>query len=172
MTAPAAFTATFSDWRLIKGRKVVQVVFEIPLELADQAYQALGGMPDPGKSVWCAVARLKAGNGQGRGKNLTEGQIAEAHSDNNSPSASAPRRSFSSLPLPQQAGMLCSDPIFWAFLHEELDCHVVTSPDDAAFVLRARYGIKSRADLGKGIGDDQQFIADREQFMAWKLVSA
>jgi len=36
----------------------VQVVLEVPLEAADQAYTALGGMPDPGKSVWVGVARL------------------------------------------------------------------------------------------------------------------
>jgi len=60
MTA-AAFQATYSDWRLIKGRKCVQVVFEVPVEQADQAYQVLGGMPDPSKSVWCAIARMNSG---------------------------------------------------------------------------------------------------------------
>lgn len=55
----AAFKATYSDWKVVKGRKVVQVVFEMPLETADTAYQVLGGMPSPAAEVWCAVARLE-----------------------------------------------------------------------------------------------------------------
>ena len=58
MTSAAAFQATFSDWKLIKTRKVVQVVLEIPLEGADVAYQALGGMPDPAKEIWVASTSL------------------------------------------------------------------------------------------------------------------
>ena len=58
---PAAFRAVYSDWRLIRTRKVVQVVLELPLEEADRAYSALGGMPRPDAEVWCGVARLKSG---------------------------------------------------------------------------------------------------------------
>jgi hypothetical protein len=53
-----AFRATYSDWKVVKGRKVVQVVLELPLEAADQAYQVLGGMPMAANEIWCAVARL------------------------------------------------------------------------------------------------------------------
>lgn len=58
MTNAAAFRATYADWKLIKTRSVVQVVFEVPLEQADLAYQVIGGMPDPGAERWCAIARL------------------------------------------------------------------------------------------------------------------
>jgi hypothetical protein len=53
-----AFRATYSDWKVVKGRKVIQVVLELPLEAADQAYQVLGGMPMAANEIWCAVARL------------------------------------------------------------------------------------------------------------------
>lgn len=56
--APAAFEATYSDWRVIKGRKVVQIVVELPLEKADHAYKVLGGMPNQGAEAWLAIARL------------------------------------------------------------------------------------------------------------------
>jgi hypothetical protein len=56
--APAAFEANYGDWRLVKGRKVVQIVLEVPMESADHAYKVLGGMPNPGAGVWLAVARL------------------------------------------------------------------------------------------------------------------
>jgi len=54
----SAFRATYSDFRLVRGRKVVQFVFEVPLELAGEAYQVLGGMPNPASEVWCGIARL------------------------------------------------------------------------------------------------------------------
>jgi hypothetical protein len=54
----AAFSASYSDFRIIKGRKVVQVVLELPLEAAGHAWNVLGGVPDPSKETWFAVARL------------------------------------------------------------------------------------------------------------------
>ena len=60
MDKPAAFSASYSDWRVIKGRKVIQVVLEVPLEAADHAYNVLGGMPKFGSEQWFAVARLNS----------------------------------------------------------------------------------------------------------------
>ena len=59
MKPPAAFRASYSDWKLIRTRKIVQIVLEVPVEEADVAYQVLGGMPNPAESFWCAVARLQ-----------------------------------------------------------------------------------------------------------------
>lgn len=56
---PAAFSATYSDLRLIKGRKVVQFVFEVPLEAAEHAMNVLGGMPSPMSEQWFAIARMQ-----------------------------------------------------------------------------------------------------------------
>jgi hypothetical protein len=55
---PAAFSATYSDWRVLKGRKVIQIVLEVPLEAAGHAYNVLGGMPKIGGEEWFAIARL------------------------------------------------------------------------------------------------------------------
>lgn len=55
----AAFSASYSDWRVVKGRKVVQIVLEVPLEAANHAYNVLGGMPNPGEEKWFAIARMK-----------------------------------------------------------------------------------------------------------------
>jgi hypothetical protein len=54
-----AFKATYSDWKLIKTRGVVQVVMEVPLSEADAAYQILGGMPDFSSERWFGIAPLK-----------------------------------------------------------------------------------------------------------------
>jgi hypothetical protein len=68
MTDAAVFQAVYTDWTLIKGRKVVRVGLEIPIEQADLAYQALGGMPNPAESAWVAVARLESGAASSIGK--------------------------------------------------------------------------------------------------------
>ena len=61
MTDKAAFSATYSDWKVVKTRRVVQIVFEVPLEAAGHAYNVLGGMPRFEKEEWFAIARLKHG---------------------------------------------------------------------------------------------------------------
>ena len=59
MENPAAFSATYSDWKVIKTRQVVQIVLEVPLKAADHAYNVLGGMPNFESEKWFGVARLK-----------------------------------------------------------------------------------------------------------------
>src|SRR3954467_8257198 len=56
--SPAAIKATFGDFRLIRSRKVCQLCLEIPIEGADTALAALGGIPQPHSDRWVAVARL------------------------------------------------------------------------------------------------------------------
>lgn len=56
---PAAFSASYSDWKVIKTRRVVQLVFEVPLEAADHAYNVLDGMPSFGSEQWFAIARMQ-----------------------------------------------------------------------------------------------------------------
>jgi hypothetical protein len=58
MTTPAAISATFSEWRMVKSRKVLQLVFELPLEKQGEVLAALG-VPLPDAESWCAIARLK-----------------------------------------------------------------------------------------------------------------
>lgn len=53
-----AFQATFSDFKIVKGRKVCQVVLEVALENADAALKVLGGVPRPDAETWVGVARL------------------------------------------------------------------------------------------------------------------
>lgn len=82
MTA-AATKATFSDFRIVKGRKVAQLVFEVPLEGADAALAALGGLPQPASERWCGIARLteeaaRKPDARGRYQQLSEGEQAVA----------------------------------------------------------------------------------------------
>lgn len=53
----AAIRATFCNIRNIAGRKVVQLIMEIPVEQAGQAYEAFG-WPDAANPKWVAIALL------------------------------------------------------------------------------------------------------------------
>jgi hypothetical protein len=58
MNSPAAFRAGYADWKLVKTRAVVQIVFEVPLEDSDAAYEILGGMPNHANERWFGIAAL------------------------------------------------------------------------------------------------------------------
>lgn len=62
MEAPSAFGAVYCDWRIIKTRGTVQIIFEVPIELEGAAYAALGGMPKQDGSDWFAIARMEKPN--------------------------------------------------------------------------------------------------------------
>lgn len=59
MNDSAAFTAIYADWRIVKTRGTVAIVFEIPIEASGHAYNVLGGMPSFGSDKWFAIARMK-----------------------------------------------------------------------------------------------------------------
>jgi len=62
MDNPSAFGAAYSDWKIIRTRGVIQIVFEVPIEAEGAAYAALGGMPKQDRSDWFAIARMKKPN--------------------------------------------------------------------------------------------------------------
>lgn len=57
MTAPAAIKATYSEWKMVKTRKVLVLSFEVPLEHQAEVMAALG-TPMPDQEIWVAIARL------------------------------------------------------------------------------------------------------------------
>ena len=59
MTAPAAIQGDYVDLRFVKGRKVCQVVIEIPIE-AGESFVAAFGTPNPANGVPVALARIAA----------------------------------------------------------------------------------------------------------------
>ena len=64
--APAAIAGTFTTYKHVPSRGVVQLVIEIPVEAQAAAFAALG-YPEPGKSLHVAVARLDIQNSRGQG---------------------------------------------------------------------------------------------------------
>ncbi len=136
-----AFRATYSDWKLIKTRGVVQVVMEIPLADADAAYDVLGGMPVHGKERWFGIAALKSTAEEARAK-----PRQEVPQDSRPDGA---KRDWRDIPPPQQAGIRCDDPIFAAFLKENYpdEWH---EGQDAAECVRLICAVESRSMLIDG----------------------
>jgi hypothetical protein len=70
----------------------------------------------------------------------------------------------------KQAGIRCSDPIFWAYLREQQ--HVqADNESEAAAAVRFICNVLTRSDLGKpGFGDQRIVWFDIDQkFQAWRL---
>ncbi len=118
-----AFSACYADWKLVKSRKVVQIVLEVAMEDSDAAYKLLGGMPNPAAETWVGVAKL-----------------------NKQPEPQE-RRRWSDLPLSQQAAIRCGEVAFREFC--ALDCEGVKALDTemAANHVREFCGVGSRKDL-------------------------
>ncbi len=155
MTEAAAFRATFCDWRLVKTRGVVQVVFEVPIQDADHAYQALGGMPDYSQERWFGIAALNvAGPGA---------QYPVARGAGGDPGGtSAPRRSVApEKMLAQQAGMACADPRFQEFSGYDNEA-------GAAIFVRNQCYVSSRAEIRPGTEAGDRWEELYQEFLRWR----
>lgn len=93
--------ATYSDWKPIKTRRVIQIIFEVPWEGADAAYQVLR-MPDPGGSEWYSITKHVPNAG------ALSSPVGEA---GRTQQGTAPASR-----LTQLAGMACNEPLFWKYL--------------------------------------------------------
>lgn len=167
----SAFTATFSDWKVIKTRGAVQLVFERPIEKADEAYQVLGGMPIAAQERWCAIARLElqylpapdrksgdSGSDQGKQAGTADDRCSRGRHDPHPTTQPLPsqvpriaegeaeRRSFNELKPSQQAGILCNERAFLKFMSEKFPDHIRDCGSTAAAV-RELCKVNSRADI-------------------------
>lgn len=155
MTAAAAFRATYSDWKLIRTRKVVQVVLEVPVEQADQAYQVLGGMPLSGEETWVAVARL----------DVSAPAAVDKPVQTRRPVAAEKR-------LARQAAICCGDPVFQKFLaeHQMMQDGMMQDGigDPAATAVRMICGVKSRSEIVPGSKAGQAWERLHGKFLIWR----
>lgn len=151
----AAFRAVYADWKLVKTRQTVQIIFEVPLHEADKAYDVLGGMPAPAAERWFGIAAL-----------ATEHAKPQPVVDR--PPAGA-KRDWRDLPPQQQAGIRCDEPTFAAFLKEERkdDWHEAT---DVADCVRLICGVKSRAELSTNHKARVIWTQLESQYQAWKAM--
>ncbi len=149
-----AICASFADFKLIKGRKVCQLVCEVPLEQADAALAALGGLPNPHAERWVGIAPLtKQPQGKPTSGSAPSPSLADAA---DSPAAAPkPERKWDDIPPSQQAGIACASDEFQLWLLGQRfrtpDGGAVTaggpSSEHAASAVRHICGVSSRSDL-------------------------
>jgi hypothetical protein len=120
--------ADFVQLKAIPSRGVVQILFEAPIEDGDEVHRRLGGFPLPGSSRPCAIVTLDP-----------EVLSVKTNRELGPPE----RQSWRKLPFVKQAGILCKDPAFQAWLK-------VDSEDAAAEQVRRICGCKeSRRELDR-----------------------
>lgn len=116
-----AILGTYSDFKLVKTRSVVQVVIEVPVERSKEVTDLLG-MPMPGSEIHIGFARIDVSKMQQEPVKI--GRVGNA----------------------QMAGILCNEGGFRTYLSERMG-REVPDADEAAKVVRLACSVKSRADL-------------------------
>lgn len=149
-----AFRATYSDWKLVKTRAVVQVVMEIPLADADAAYEVLGGMPVHANERWFAIAALRSP------------QEEASRQDEPQADPDGERRNWKDVQPSAQAAMRCDQPIFWGFLREEHKRRI-ENKEDAATAVRRITGVNSRARFNDNHTARVAWHQLESQYVAW-----
>ena len=164
----SAFKATYSDWKLIKTRGVVQVVMEVPLSEADAAYQILGGMPDFSSERWFGIAPLKNPPAEkGSSKPPAEPQVDK---DKHQPAAKR-RQPWETLLPQQQAAMRTHEPAFTEFLKEVYPSEW-RETSDANECLKLICGVASKKDLELKQASRVIWHQLDGEFQAWERLGA
>jgi len=144
----AVIRATFANWRPVPSRKVLQLVFETPIEQQGEVLNRLGP-PDALGSVWCAVAKLS--------EEAAPSQVPQARSSsspsnrNEEPPADAGlKRKWHELSYAEQAGIRVNDPEFRRYLEESLPTVLAELGGDHVELVRHICGVKSRSEIQPG----------------------
>jgi hypothetical protein len=167
MSKPAAFRAAYSDLKVIKTRKCVQIIFEVPTEQFDDAYEVLGGLPNPASERWFAVAAI-----QTQTEFAPVSAAASPQPVPDKPQAGGKRKDWRDLPPSQQAALRCNNATFEAFLKEEHPDDWHEAGADAAECVRLICGVASRSWLDKDHRARVVWKQLDDQFQAWERVGA
>lgn len=139
MADPRVIQATYADWKNVKTRAVVQLVFEVPVEKTEEVLKMLGA-PIPGREKWVAIAVMD--------KSVPVGvQPAPTTADNTQREAG---KRWHEMSRAQQAGILCNDERFQKW------CGGM-GVDDPADYIRRQCGVLSRAHLNEHEGSAAAF---------------
>jgi hypothetical protein len=160
VSEPRVIQADFAGFRVVQGRKVAQLVLEIPIEASDDALLKLGGIPQPGSSRWCAVALLDIKSSPHSVP--VNGEPAEAKLETvpaNSEIAGS-RRKFDELPLVQQVGIRCSDAMFQEFMKAETEA-------EAAAAIRKACAVSSRSLILDGSPAGAIWLQMERHYQSW-----
>jgi hypothetical protein len=160
-----AFRATYSDWKLVKTRGVVQVVMEVPVGESDAAYEILGGMPVHGKERWFGIAAIKSPEEKEDRAKPRQSNPPSPHPDG----AARQKMDWREVQPAAQAAMQCDKPVFWAFLNETRG-YGIDDPTGAAEAVREICSVQSRSELGTNHKARVLWKQLDDEFSAWKAL--
>lgn len=167
MTDDRAILATYSDFRLVKSRKVLQIVMEVPIEQATDALNKLG-FPDPSGSVWCGIVVLDK---QTSRPPLPDATTAAPQSGEETAAPSKPRRPFHEMPLSAQAGMRRKEPLFWQYLRDNRGFDV-DGEDDARDFIRDLCGVTSCSEILPNTRAAGYWLSLERSYQQWLTTQA
>lgn len=142
----AAVAGTFSDFGIVKGRKVARLVIEIPIEQADQALRALGGVPQPHAPQWVGIAPIDMRKVEDK-----------------------PKRKMNELPIPNQVALTCEREAFQRFLVEVLSVSegILGDAERTAETVRWLCGVNSRSEIVQGSEAAEKWFRLKADFDLW-----
>lgn len=142
----AAVAGTFSDFGIVKGRKVARLVIEIPIEQADQALRALGGVPQPHAPQWVGIAPIDMRKVEDK-----------------------PKRKMNELPIPNQVALTCEREAFQRFLVEVLSVSegILGDTEKTAEAVRWQCGVNSRSEIVQGSEAAEKWFRLKADFDLW-----
>lgn len=171
----AATKGTFSDFKLIKGRKVAQIVIEVPIEGADESLRALGGIPQPHETRWVALALLNTVKADA--STLLETARREIQNLTNilpDTVASKPKREMT---LANRIGVLCHNKSFQNYLTKSphfkeylssKDATPVEPEELAAGFVRFYCGVSFRSEIIPGTREGEKWRRINDGYEQWR----
>jgi hypothetical protein len=137
---------------------------EIPIEGADAALAALGGIPQPHSDRWVAVARL---NGEQETESYGD-QLRRVMAKQASEPEPKEKRKWDDLKSSIQAAIRCNEPAFQRFMREVYDSEAHGDDDeDAADALRHICGVDSRTELNTNPAAAAVWKSLDRSYQAW-----
>jgi hypothetical protein len=142
MTDKAVVRASYSDYRRVRSRKVLQLVFEVPLELEAETFKRIG-YPG-GNEDWFALARLQ--------------EVAEGVAAQPSPSATGAgevssraspvsRRPVADMAIGSQIALACHTEMFQQWIRIEYGVPIHDEQAAEEWVLHMAGGAERKRDV-------------------------
>lgn len=178
MSEPRVIQADYANWRPVQGRKVLQLIFEVPIEQTADVMNKLG-TPTSGESRWCAIALLDKTRAVSNGATVagSTDHLNGHEPDRNDSGGGNPskvvtagetaHRKFSELPLPQQAGIRCQDRDFQWFLMDKYPVIAANNTETKGAVC-VICGVITRSELTHGEASGDKWLALEERYQAWR----
>lgn len=157
---PRAIKGDYADFKLIRTRKVCQIVVEVPMERAGDVTRLLG-LPNPATGTPCAVALIN----ETSGPCPTPGPEQRA-GDRAPDAAPAPPKQVTNI---TRAMAMARDEQFWKFCGTYAGLKVPTNEDEALKALKLLCNVQSRTELNEFPKAAETFNRLRGKFNSWRL---